>query len=92
MSVKIHGNTTTGKKFYGLKKVGDSFTIPPDDYAKYNCARAHFVKKHEKATGVKLKIRSRSIKNDRKEVLGYKFEVISTSGPDESSYSGQTSQ
>jgi hypothetical protein len=68
-----HGNTKTGLPFYRLG-VGDSFDVPPEQYARASSARAHFQKKR-RMQGENVVITSGQVR-DGSRVIGYRFTRI----------------
>lgn len=66
-----HGNTKTGLPFHKLE-VGESFRVPPSDYPRVNCARAHYQKRMRRE-GKKVKFSSRSVRAPDRTVIEYVF-------------------
>lgn len=78
-----HGNTKTGLPFYEMTQKGDAFVVPPEDYSRTNCARAHFQKKMA-MRGTPVKFSSRAVKDERGKVTSYVFRRETPEFTDES--------
>jgi hypothetical protein len=69
---RLHGNTSRGRLFH-LTEVGGSFDVKPEDYAKANCARAHYQNSQFRRFKRSVKFTSRQIRDEHDNVVAYRF-------------------